>query len=266
MVLVIHRPGVGHEVAADRRSTPLAHRASARRSTPTSPRPTTTARRSRATPATYSPTHRATSAPTASRSPTIMGGLAMLLGRFVPILAVLAVAGGAGAQEGRTGGPGNDAHRHADVRLPAGRRRGADRRPDVPAAPSCWARSSSPHDPTLLRPCARTSSAARWWSSSSRCCSGSSTAGHDRDRPGGVPRQGRRQPLIRTDSKVTGSTLLASDVKGRPRTSTRGHRPPATAPRSPTSATTAPIRTRRCTSTRGRTSRLPRCRAALCRA
>ena len=47
----------------------LARRASRRRSTPTSAKPTTTARRSRATPASSSPT-RATSGPTGSRSPT----------------------------------------------------------------------------------------------------------------------------------------------------------------------------------------------------
>jgi K+-transporting ATPase ATPase C chain len=60
--------------------------------------------------------------------------------------------------------------------------------------------------------------------------------------------------LVRTNGKVTGSTLLARDVKGNP---IRGPRPPATAPRSPTSATTAPTSARRWTSrgsTSGRTS------------
>ena len=50
----------------------------------------------------------------------VMGGLTMLLGRFVPILAVLAVAGCAGEEEGRAG--------RASGRCAPTRRR----------SPSCW--------------------------------------------------------------------------------------------------------------------------------
>ena len=61
-----------------------------RRCTPTRRRPTTTARRSPATPASCSPP---TPSSSASRFANVLGGLAMLGGRFLPLLAVLAIAG-----------------------------------------------------------------------------------------------------------------------------------------------------------------------------
>ena len=91
--------GAGHDGARDRdasgarrRSTTAVRRASRRRSTPTPRRATTTARRSPATPATSSPT-----APTHGAFgitfADLLGGAAMLGGRFLPLLAALAVAG-----------------------------------------------------------------------------------------------------------------------------------------------------------------------------
>ena len=91
--------GAGHDGARDRRasgasrrSTTAARRASRRRCTPTSRRATTTARRSPATPATSSPTA-PTTAPSGSRFADLLGGVAMLGGRFLPMLAALAIAG-----------------------------------------------------------------------------------------------------------------------------------------------------------------------------
>ena len=77
---------------ARRRSSTPGPRASPRRSTPTRRRPTTTARRSPATRASSSPTAR-TPAPSASRSPTCSAAWRCSVGRFLPLLAVLAVAG-----------------------------------------------------------------------------------------------------------------------------------------------------------------------------
>ena len=46
----------------------------------------------------------------------VLGGLSMLAGRFLPMLAVLAVAGLARRQAGEPAGPRHAAHRHADLR------------------------------------------------------------------------------------------------------------------------------------------------------
>ena len=98
---------------ARRRSTTRARRASPRRSTPTPRRPTTTARRSPATPASCSPTRPATPAPSAITFADLLGGLAMLLGRFVPLLAALAVAGSLAGKRVAPAGAGHVPHRHA---------------------------------------------------------------------------------------------------------------------------------------------------------
>ena len=52
----------------------------------------------------------------------LLGGLTMLIGRFVPLLAALAVAGVARRQAGRAGRAGHLPHRHPDLRRPADRR------------------------------------------------------------------------------------------------------------------------------------------------
>ena len=86
-----------HERARDRdratgrcRSSTPARRAGRRRCTPTRRRPTTTARRSPATPASCSrPTPRSSASP----SRTCSAALTMMFGRFLPLLAALAIAG-----------------------------------------------------------------------------------------------------------------------------------------------------------------------------
>ena len=83
----------GLAVATDygrRRSSPPVRRASPSRCTPTCRRPTTTAPPSRATRATSS--QPATSAPRLTFA-DLLGGLTMLIGRFVPIVLTLAIAG-----------------------------------------------------------------------------------------------------------------------------------------------------------------------------
>ena len=60
----------------------------------------------------------------------LLGGGAMLVGRFLPLLAALAVAGSLSGKRVAPAGRGHVPHRHADLRLPARgrdhRRRGAD--------------------------------------------------------------------------------------------------------------------------------------------
>ena len=113
LVLVADRDRGRDPVRRRRRSSTRARRASRRRSTPTPRRPTTTAPRSPATPASSSRTRRATRAPTGSRSPTCSAALAMLFGRFVPMLAALAVGRRARRQAGRARRARHVPHRHA---------------------------------------------------------------------------------------------------------------------------------------------------------
>ena len=116
MVLDPDRGLGGDASPGSRRSSTPARTASPRRSTPTRRSRTTTAARSPAT------------ARRASRA--YFGSVAMLLGRFVPLLAALAIGGSLAAQEDRAGLGGHVPHRRADVRRAARRRDRADRRPD----------------------------------------------------------------------------------------------------------------------------------------
>ena len=75
-------------------------RASPRTSTPTSPRPTTTARRGRATPATTSP-HPGNIGAHGITFADLLGGVTMVSARYAPILFVLAVAGASPARRSR---------------------------------------------------------------------------------------------------------------------------------------------------------------------
>ena len=93
-----HGAGDRHASTARPRSSTRARRASPRRSTPTPRRATTTARRSPATRASCSRTRPATRAPSGSPSPTCSAGSRCSFGRFVPLLAALAVAGSLAAQ------------------------------------------------------------------------------------------------------------------------------------------------------------------------
>ena len=80
----------------------------------------------------------------------LLGGLAMLFARFLPMLAALAVAGSLAGKKVAPVGPGHLPHRHADLRGPADRRdrdrRRADLLPRLPARP----RRPGPHRPALL--------------------------------------------------------------------------------------------------------------------
>ena len=77
----------------------------------------------------------------ASPSPTSMGGVAMLLGRYIPILAALAVAGGLRAQARLAVRRGHAAHGRAELRRHAPRRhpdrRAAELRARDAAAAAC---------------------------------------------------------------------------------------------------------------------------------
>ena len=73
----------------------------------------------------------------------IAGGLTMLICRFVPLLAALAVAGSLAPQADLAGRPRHDAHRQPDLRRPAGRRRSSSSPCSPSCPPSCSAPSSS---------------------------------------------------------------------------------------------------------------------------
>ena len=66
----------------------------------------------------------------------LLGGLTMLLARFIPIIFALAVAGVMLKKRVAPAGPRDDAHRHAHVRRPADRHGGADRRADLLPRPA----------------------------------------------------------------------------------------------------------------------------------
>ena len=71
-----------------------------------------------------------------------MGGLAMLVGRFVPLLAALAVGGSLAGKRIAPAGPGTFRTDTPDVRRAAHRRDRARRRCSPSCPPSCSARSS----------------------------------------------------------------------------------------------------------------------------
>ncbi len=63
------------------------------------------------------------------------GAVAMLMGRYVPIAAALAIGGSLAAKKTASGLGGDVPHRRPDVRRPRHRRHRAHRRPDDPAGP-----------------------------------------------------------------------------------------------------------------------------------
>ena len=135
---------------ARRRSSRPARRASPSRSTPTCRRPTTTARRSPATPATSSPTPGNVGAHGITFA-DLLGGLTMLIARFVPILVVLAVAGVAGRASGsRPPASGTMRTDTPDVRRAARRRGRARRRAHVLPRPPARPDRAGPDHPALL--------------------------------------------------------------------------------------------------------------------
>ena len=121
----------------------------------------------------------------------VLGGLAMLGGRFLPMLAVLAVAGSLAGKRVSPAGLGHAAHRHADVRRRADRGRPDRRPPHLRPRPAPRTRGPGPLRPALLT-CAN-SRQPRSPSSPSRWSLGLAyPLAHDRRRPGRVPRPGRR--------------------------------------------------------------------------
>ena len=116
MVLVADRARDRHARAASPRSTTPASTASPRRSTPTTRRRTTTAARSPAT-------ARRTSRRASARSRCYFG-------RFVPLLAALAIGGSLAAKKTVPASAGTFRTDGADVRRAARRRDRAHRRPD----------------------------------------------------------------------------------------------------------------------------------------
>ena len=245
---------------ACRRSTTAGRRASPRRSTPTPRRRTTTARRSPAT--------RASCSRTAGNDGAfgitfadLLGGVAMLAGRFVPILAVLAVAGALAGRRDSPAGPGTmrtDTPTFVVLlsRRPA--RRAADLRPRAPARP----RRAGPDRPALLMRCALSEPRAR----RRRGVHGVLGLGYplagDRRRqvvfPGRADGSGRaRRPARRLAPARPGLPQATRGVLPKPAVADRLQRPPRRS-----STTAGPNRGARGRDRRQREG-LPRARAAL---
>ena len=131
LVLVATAIAIASEYGDGLDLQPRARTASRRPCTPTPRRATTTARRSPATRPSCSRTRPATPAPSTITFADLLGGVAMLVGRFVPLLAALAVAGSLSGKRVAPARPGHVPHRHAHLRLPADRRDRRRRRADV---------------------------------------------------------------------------------------------------------------------------------------
>ncbi len=136
LILGADRPVRRARLGQRRRRTTPARTASARSCTSSPRRPPTTAPASRgwATP-TASTTRRRTRRAPAPYAPhwDIATGLVMLLGRFIPIIAPLALAGEPGGEEADAVHGRHAADRHADVRLRAAGDGPAGRGAAVPA-------------------------------------------------------------------------------------------------------------------------------------
>ena len=72
----------------------------------------------------------------------LLGGVVMIGARFLPILFVLAVAGALAGKRVAPAGPGDDADRQPDLRLPPDRRRRSWSAPSPSSPRSCSGRSS----------------------------------------------------------------------------------------------------------------------------
>ena len=129
-----------------RSSTP-GRKAGRRRSTPTRRRPTTTARRSPATPASCS---RPIAAQFGITFANLLGGVTMMFGRFLPLLAALAIAGSLVREAGDARRPRHLPHRLPDLRRRPGRRDRPDRAPDLRPRPAPRPRGPGHDPPTLL--------------------------------------------------------------------------------------------------------------------
>ena len=126
-----------------------------------------------------------------------LGGVAMLIGRFVPILAVLALAGALSTKPVAPFSAGTLRTTTPDLRRDPDLRDHPGRRAHLPARRwrSARSRSSSPGAPSDDRP---RPPPARRRGRDGRDPHGPARdhlpAGDDRRRPGAVPRRGRRQP------------------------------------------------------------------------
>ena len=121
----------------------------------------------------------------------VLGGLAMLGGRFLPMLAVLAIAGSLAGKRVSPAGPRHAAHRHADVRRRPDRDRADRRAPHLRPRPAPRTRGPGPLRPALLTHARTQDSSDR----RHRLHGGARPRlppPHDRRQPGRLPRQGRR--------------------------------------------------------------------------
>ena len=187
---------------------------------------TTTARRSPATPATSSPTA-PTPAPSASPSPTCSAALAMLAGRFIPMLAALAVAGSLAGKRVAPAGLGTlrtDTPTFVVVLISRDPDRGA---PDLRPRPAPRTRGPGPHRPALLSH-ERTQNRRHRPRRHQPRVRPRLSARHDRRRPGRVPGRGRR---VAGRARRQGRRLEA-DRPGLLARTAQGRRDPILAPTS----------------------------------
>ena len=105
-----------HEVRARRRSTTPGRRASPRRSTPTSSQANNNGSAFAGYTGYVQPNAHGNAGAFGITFADLLGGLAMLGGRFLPMLAALAVAGSLAGKRVAPAGLGHAAHRHADLR------------------------------------------------------------------------------------------------------------------------------------------------------
>ena len=138
-------------------------------------------------------------------------GFAMLLGRFLPIIFVLALAGLAGPAAAGAEDGGHAAHARPAVRRDAHRRRGHRRRPDLLPRPRSRSSRGRPLMTTLTHvaphpaPTARRGRAARPQDAAHLAAgrpAQARPAGHDAQ-PGHVRRRGRRRALDRVRRSPT---------------------------------------------------------------
>ena len=124
----------------------------------------------------------------------LLGGVAMLLGRFVPLLAALAVAGSLASKRVAPAGAGTFRTDSPDVRRAADRRDRARRRAHLPPRPPARPDRPGPHRPALLtmrRDLIASAVAVVVFTVAVRP---RLPAARDRRGAGAVPEQGGRQP------------------------------------------------------------------------
>ena len=153
----------------------------------------------------------------------VLGGLAMLAGRFLPMLAVLAIAGSLAGKRVAPAGPRHAAHRHADVRRRADRdradRRAAHLRPRPPPRP----RRPGPLRPALLT-MRELKTAVIAVVALHRGARPRLSAGHDRHRARSLFPGRADGSMVERDGKVVGSRLIGQDFSRATRSTSRAAR------------------------------------------